>query len=233
MIRVNLLPHREVRRKANQRQFFVLAGIVAGIGVLAWYMVHTVLDNQIETQQGRNKYLEGEIVKLDKQIEEIKKLKDQTQQLLQRKKVVEALQGNRSEAVHLLDQLVRQLPEGVYLKSVKQTGQKVNITGYAQSNARVSTLMRNLESSPWLSSPSLVEIKSATQSNLRLSEFSLNVTLTQSKTEPQGQGGKPAAKTGALHTVPSPLAAAAPALPNAPDTPAAAAAGGALGAVSL
>src|ERR1043166_8942053 len=174
MIRINLLPHREIRRKANQTQCFILAAMVAGLGIAMWYLVHTIFSNQIENQQGRNKYLEGEIAKLDKQIEEIKKLKEQTAQLLQRKKVVETLQSNRSEVVHLLDQLVRQLPDGVYLKGVKQTGQKVNITGYAQSNARVSTLMRNLESSPYLRSPTLVEIKSVTQGNLRLSEFSLN-----------------------------------------------------------
>ena len=100
------------------------------------------------TQQSRNKYLQDEIVKLDKQIAEIQKLKDQTAALLARKRVVETLQGNRSEVVHLLDQLVRQLPDGVYLKGIKQTGTEVTITGFTQSQARVSTLMRNLESSP-------------------------------------------------------------------------------------
>jgi len=198
MIRINLLPHRTLKRQALQRQFFVIAAMVAGLGVAVWFLVHTMLSERIEAQLARNSYLEGQIAELDKQIEEIKKLRDQTQQLLARKKVVEALQTNRAEVVHLLDDLVRQLPDGVYLRAVKQTGQKVNITGFAQSNARVSTLMRNLESSPWLEQASLVEIKTALQGSLRLSEFQLNVNLTRPKAEDDKPGAKPApAKTSA------------------------------------
>jgi type IV pilus assembly protein PilN len=158
-----------------------------------------MLADSIENQLGRNKFLEEQIVELDKQIEEIKKLREQTAQLLARKKVVESLQANRAEAVHLLDELVRQLPDGVYLKGVKQVGQRVSINGYAQSNARVSTLMRNLESSPWLEHSSLVEIRTAVQNNQRLSEFQLNVDIARAKSEDQK---KPAVKkvsaTGAL-----------------------------------
>lgn len=194
MIRVNLLPHRALKRKALQRQFFVVAAMVAVIGAGIWFLVHTLLADRIENQIGRNKFLEEKIVELDKQIEEIKKLREQTAQLLARKKVVESLQANRAEAVHLLDELVRQLPDGVYLRAVKQTGQKVNINGYAQSNARVSTLMRNLESSPWLEQASLIEIKTALQGSQRLSEFQLNVTITRATTE---DPKKPAAKTSA------------------------------------
>jgi len=195
MIRVNLMPHRAIRREALKRQFIAVAVGVAIFGVAVWFLVHTMLADKIEDQQGRNRYLEEQIVVLDKQIEEIKKLREQTAQLLARKKVVESLQANRAEAVHLLDELVRQLPDGVYLKGVKQTGQRVAINGYAQSNARVSTLMRNLESSPWLEQASLVEIKSATHENQRLSEFQLNVNISRAKAD---DGKKPAAKVGGL-----------------------------------
>lgn len=199
MIRVNLLPHRLLKRKALQRQFFVVAALVALVGAGIWFLVHSVLADRIDTQLGKNKFLEDEIVKLDKEIEEIKKLREQTAQLLARKKVVESLQANRAEAVHLLDELVRQLPDGVYLKAVKQTNEKVAINGYAQSNARVSTLMRNLEASPWLEQASLVEIKTALQNNQRLSEFQLNVSMQRAKPDDQKKPAARAepAKTGA------------------------------------
>jgi type IV pilus assembly protein PilN len=197
MIRINLLPHREIRRKHQQKNFFILLGFVAGIGAFVWFAMHTYLSNQLDEQNGRNTYLESEIAALDKQIEEIKKLQEQTSALLQRKKIVESLQANRAETVYLLDQLVRQLPDGVYLKGVQQKGDKVAINGFAQSNARVSTFMRNLESSPYLQQPSLVEIHAVTDKTLRLSEFSLSVLLTRSKDEPAGK--KPVA-AGAIPT---------------------------------
>jgi type IV pilus assembly protein PilN len=186
MIRINLLPHREIKRAQRQRQFFVFAALGASLALAIVLGVHGVISGLNDRQMARNYYLEAEIAKLDKQIEEIKRLKEQTQALLARKQVVESLQANRNQAVQLLDQLVRQLPEGVYLKSVKQSGEKVNITGYAQSNARVSTLMRNLESSPWLEAPNLIEIKSVetktfNQPATRLSEFTLSVALTRSQ----------------------------------------------------
>jgi type IV pilus assembly protein PilN len=196
MIRVNLLPHRALKRKALQRQFFVIAAVVALFGAGIWFVVHSFLAERIENQLARNKYLEVKITELDKQIEEIKRLQEQTAQLLARKKVVESLQANRAEAVHLLDELVRQLPDGVYLKAVKQTGQRVAINGYAQSNARVSTLMRNLESSPWLEQATLVEIKTALQNNQRLSEFQLNVNLARA----QSEAGKPGERTTPVRT---------------------------------
>ena len=130
----------------------------------------------------------------DKELEhEIQKLKEQTSALLQRKKIVESLQANRAETVYLLDQLVRQLPDGVYLKSVNQKINTVTVSGYAQSNARVSTFMRNLESSPYLEKPVLIEIKALADKNSRLSEFSLSVLLTRSK-EDQSPAKKPATK---------------------------------------
>jgi type IV pilus assembly protein PilN len=183
MIPINLLPHRAARRKAQQQQFFILVGMTITLAAVIVVAVHTFFAGRIETQVERNKYLESEIVALDKQIDEIRKLKEQTQALLARKRVVESLQTNRTETVRLLDQLVRQLPDGVYLKTVKQTGQKVNVVGYATSNARVSTLMRNFEASPWLESPALIEIKSATVDNASLNEFNLNVNISRPKEE--------------------------------------------------
>ena len=196
MIRINLLPHREIRRKQQQQQFFILLFGVLVIGAAVWFVVHTYLDEQHELQMSRNKYLQDEIVKLDKQIAEIQKLKDQTAALLARKRVVETLQGNRSEVVHLLDQLVRQLPDGVYLKSIKQSGPRVTINGFTQSQARVSTLMRNLESSPQLEDPGLVEIKAVTQGGQRINEFFLNINITRTKVEDDAKKAapRPAAK---------------------------------------
>jgi type IV pilus assembly protein PilN len=157
------------------------------------FVVHGFFAQVIDYQVGRNRYLEGQIVELDKQIDEIKKLKEQTQAMLERKKVVESLQANRSEAVRLLDQLVRQLPDGLYLKTVKQTGDLVNVVGYATTQARVSTLMRNFEASPWLENPQLVEIKSSKVGNAAISEFTLNVRVTRPKEEAAEQAKKPAA----------------------------------------
>ena len=200
MIRINLLPHREIRRKQQQKEFFVMLGAIVGLGATVWFATHSYLSGQLEEQNGRNSYLETEIASLDKQIEEIKKVQEQTTALLQRKKIVESLQANRAETVYLLDQLVRQLPDGVYLKSVQQRGNKVAVNGFAQSNARVSTFMRNLESSPYLEKPSLVEIHAITdKASSRLSEFSLSVSLTRSKEEPAA-GKKPAAAGAAIPT---------------------------------
>ena len=196
MIPINLLPHRAERRKAQQRQFFVLAAVTAGFAAAIVVVVHGFFAGRIENQNQRNKYLESEIAILDKQIDEIKKLKEQTQALLARKRVVESLQTNRTETVRLMDQLVRQLPDGVHLKSIKQTGQKVTVIGYATSNARVSTLMRNFEASPWLESPTLVEIKASKvgKENIVLNEFNLTVLISRPKEEsaPTAPANKPA-----------------------------------------
>lgn len=196
MIRINLLPHREMRRRRQQQHFFVMLGIVLVIGAATWFVIHTYLADRLSEQNARNAYLQEEIVKLDKQIEEIKKLKEQTAALLARKKVVETLQANRSEVVHLLDQLVRQLPDGVYLKAIKQTGNRVTINGYTQSQARVSTLMRNLESSEYMENASLVEIRAVGVGAARLNEFTMNVSLTRPKSDDEKKppAVKPAAK---------------------------------------
>jgi len=184
MIRVNLLPHREEARKRRQQQFGVLAGISLAIALLVAGAVWLFLDQQVTQQHANVAYMKGEIAKLDKEIEEIRKIREETASLLAKKQVVEGLQSNRSEPVQLLDQLLRQLPEGVYLKAIKQAGPKVNITGYAQSNARVSTLMRNLGASPYLENPELVEIKavpSPDKSGNRINEFNMNISIKRAQ----------------------------------------------------
>lgn len=184
MIRVNLLPHREMRRRRQQKQFFITLGVVVTLGAAVWLMVHTSLAGTFENQVARNAYLTEEIAKLDKEIEDIQRLKDMTAALLSRKKVVETLQSNRADAVHLLDELPRQLPEGIYLSAVKQAGNRVTLYGYTQSQARVSTLMRNLEASPYLENANLIEIKAVQTPGSRINEFTLNVDVARSKDAP-------------------------------------------------
>lgn len=191
MIRINLLPHRELARAARRRQFNLLLGIAVAAGVVAVVLGHSLIAAQQSSQDARNVYLDQEIAKLDVQIGEIKKIREQTQALLERKQVVETLQSNRTEVVHLFDQMIRLLPEGLYLKSFKQVGDVVTLNGYTQSSARVSTLMRNLDGSPWFESTSLVEIKAATVNNLRANEFVLTVKQTrQQADDAQDKGGK-------------------------------------------
>lgn len=194
-IRINLLPHRELKRAARRRQMNVLLGIAVAIGVLSVGLGHTVISASTSAQENRNAFLTQEIEKLDAQIVEIKKIREQTQALLERKQVVETLQSNRTEVVHLFDQMIRLLPDGLYLKSFKQTADEVSIGGYTQSSARVSTLMRSLEDSPWFEQPRLIEIKAATVNNLRANEFLLSVKQTKQQTENDadaaiGKGGK-------------------------------------------
>jgi type IV pilus assembly protein PilN len=186
MIRINLLPHREEKRKRRQQQFGVLAGIAAFVAVAVVGAVWVFLDQQVTQQQSNVAYMKAEIDKLDKQIEEIRKIREETASLLAKKQVVEGLQSNRSEPVQLLDQLLRQLPEGVYLKAIKQAGPKVNVVGYAQSNARVSTLMRNLGASPYLENPELIEIKAVPSPDgrgSRVNEFSMNISIKRAQSD--------------------------------------------------
>lgn len=196
--RINLLPHREERRKRARQHFYTLTGATAVLGVLIVVAVHGFYAARIEIQNDRNTFLKGENAKLDKEIAEIKKLRDEIQALLARKQVIETLQADRAQTVHLLDELVRQMPEGVYLKSLMQKGLQVNVVGYAQSNARVSTLMRNIESSPWLESPGLVEVKAANVDKRRVSEFTLNLGLKRPALKDAGKAApaKDVAKKG-------------------------------------
>lgn len=196
MILINLLPHREERRKRARQHFFVLAGGTAVVGVLVVGLMHTFYAAKIDTQKERNSFLKGEIVKLDKDIAEIKKLRDEIAALLARKQVIETLQADRAQTVRLLDELVRQMPDGVYLRSVTQKGLRVNVKGYAQSNARVSTLMRNIDSSPWLEKPELIEVKAANVEKRRVSEFDMYLSLKRvvAKDDAAKGGGKGPAK---------------------------------------
>ena len=192
MIRVNLLPHREEKRKRRQQQFLGIAAFSVVLALVAAGAVWFFLEQQVEQQRANVAYMKNEISKLDKEIEEIRKIREETAALLAKKQVVEGLQSNRSEPVQLLDQLLRQLPEGIYLKAVKQTGVKVNVLGYAQSNARVSTLMRNLGASPYLENPELVEIKAVllnNDPNKRVNEFSMNISVKRAKMEDAGVKG--------------------------------------------
>jgi len=199
-MRINLLPHREERRQRGRQHFAVLAGLTAALGIAIVGAGYLYVAGLISTQQDRNAFLKSEIAKLDKEIAEIKKLKDEIAALLARKQIIETLQADRAQTVHLLDQLVRQMPEGVYLKSVRQRGLGVNLLGYAQSNARVSTLMRNIESSPWLANPKLVEIKASLVNKKRLSEFNMNLVVKRvqlkdaSKDAAKGAAKAPAKK---------------------------------------
>ena len=146
MARINLLPWRAERRKQRQREFGVMLGMAALAGVLLSALIWLYYNAQIDGQTERNAYLQGEIAKVEAQISEIDKLDKQKGRLLARKKVIEELQANRSQMVHLFDSLVRTIPDGVSLTSLKQEGDLLTLEGRAQSNARVSTYMRNLES---------------------------------------------------------------------------------------
>ena len=195
MIRINLLPHREEKRKALRQQFYALGGLLFVLAGLIVVLAHGVISGYISQQEGKNQFLKKEIAALDKEIDEIKHLKEQTDALLARKRVIESLQSNRTESVRLFNELARQVPDGIYLKSVKQTGAKINVTGYAQSNARVSTLMRNLEASPLMEAPSLVEIKTVDVKQgartRRLAEFNMNVTITRPGAEEMKKSAPP------------------------------------------
>src|SRR3977135_2361780 len=151
--------------------------MVAVLGLLIVGAVHLTIAGYIAVQSDRNEFLKRENVRLDKEIEEIKKLKSEIAALLARKQIIERLQADRAQAVYLLQELVQQVPDGVYLRTIRQTGLKINMVGYAQSNRRVSPLMRNFAASPYLETPDLVEIKAVNVSNKGFSEFNVNVGL--------------------------------------------------------
>jgi len=192
VIRINLLPHREEKRAARRQQFYALFGLIAILAGLIWFLGYGVINGYIGVQDNKNTFLKSQIAALDKDIEEIKRLKEQTDALLSRKRIIESLQANRAETVHLFNELARQMPEGTYLKSIKQNGEKINLIGYAQSNSRVSTMMRNLEASPLLERPDLVEIQSVAVGTRRLNQFNLNVFITRQTTEDDKKGKAPA-----------------------------------------
>src|SRR3989344_9666946 len=177
MARINLLPHRQIKSAERQRQFnlMLIATIVAGGAIV--FMGQTFISTKIDAQAERNHRLEAANIKLDKEIAEIQELKGQIQDVLARKQVVENLQSNRGQAVVVLDEISRQLPEGVYLQSIRQQGNLINLQGIADTNARVATLVRNLSTSQCMASPSLIEIKSAKINNLKYNDFTMSVNL--------------------------------------------------------
>jgi type IV pilus assembly protein PilN len=177
MIRVNLLPHRQLRREARQRQFGLMAAFTAAVAVALVFMAYTVINAKIESQTERNNRLTQAIAKLDKEIADIKELKGQISVMLERKQVVENLQTNRSQAVTVLDEVSRQLPDGMFLKSIKQVGDVITLEGVADTNARVATLVRNFNSSTRLESPGLVEIKAVINNNQKQNIFTMTVKL--------------------------------------------------------
>ncbi|HNV87635.1 MAG TPA: PilN domain-containing protein [Methylotenera sp.] len=183
MMRINLLPHRQIKRAERQRQFGLMGLMAAVAAGAVVFMGWTYLGAQKESQLERNGRLEKAIASLDKEIADIRNLKDQINNVLERKQIVENLQTNRSQAVVILDELTRQLPEGLYLKSIKQQGNLITLTGVADTNARVATLVRNLSVSNWMELPNLVEIKSFTLNGIKQNEFNLTVSLKVQKAE--------------------------------------------------
>lgn len=187
MILINLLPHREEKRKARKRAFFVGLGVSAavGAGVVAVWL--TVLQQMTAAQQSRNQFLTAEIKRLEAQIKDIASLRAEIEALKARQKAVEDLQTDRNMPVYLLNELVKQTPEGVYLSEIKQNGQVVAVKGIAQTNERVSELLRNTAyNSPWLERPELVEIKAANvvtagKDSRRLYEFAMRVTIKRNQ----------------------------------------------------
>jgi type IV pilus assembly protein PilN len=205
-IRVNLLPHREVRRKRQKNAFYFLTGLSVIAGGALVLLVWSVLEGYLGNQRDRNEMITHENAKLDIQIKEIASLRQEIDALRSRQKAVEDLQSDRNQPVYLLDELTRQTPEGIYLKSIKQDDRKVNVVGWAASNERVSEFLRNLQNNGrYVERPELIEIKIASQGpqsiQRRLFEFSLNFTMKQNPDRAVAAPGaakpaKPAAGTG-------------------------------------
>ena len=182
-MRINLLPHRQIKRAERQRQFGLMALMAAIAASAVVFTGWTYLGAKKDSQVERNGRLELAINNLDKEIAAIKDLKDQISNVLERKQIVENLQTNRSQSVVILDELSRQLPEGLYLKSIKQQGNLITLEGVADTNARVATLVRNLSVSNWMESPNLIEIKSIIVNGVKQNDFTLNVSLKVQKAE--------------------------------------------------
>ena len=194
MIRINLLPHRIAKRRQRRQQFYALAAGMVLLGALIGFGVHMIYAGHIERQEARNAFLKQEIARVDRDIAEIRGLREQIDAMLARKQVIESLQGTRAETVHLFNELAQRLPDGVYLKSTKQTGRQVRVVGLAQSNARVSHFMRNVEASAFLEHPRLIEAKAVTQENRRLSEFTLDIAIRPPvEAEPEAAASAPKA----------------------------------------
>ncbi|WP_292934294.1 PilN domain-containing protein [Noviherbaspirillum sp.] len=197
MIRINLLPHREETRKQRKIAFYRLLAMSALMGLAIVLVVGGVIGAQISNQNQRNSFIKAENAKLDEQIKEIGTLKQEIDGLKARQQAVEDLQSDRNQPVYLMDELVKQVPEGIYLRSFKQENQRVVLSGYAQSNERVSELLRNLSNnSPWLERPDLVEIRSASvgqgKDSKRVFDFTVNVGIKRPRDKDQAASGKAA-----------------------------------------
>ena len=177
MMRINLLPHRQIRREARQKQFVIMMALSATAAAIILFLGYSYFNLQIENQNQRNSRLSAAIAKLDKEIVEIKVLKEKISDVLGRKQAVESLQTNRSQVSQILDEISRKLPEGMYITAIKQAANLVSIDGVADTNARVATLVRNFKNSEWLETPNLVEIKSNMVNDLKTNNFKLNVNL--------------------------------------------------------
>jgi len=204
MILINLLPHREERRQRRKKAFYAGLGVSVLVGVALAGLWFLVLQQMIGSQQERNAFLKAEIAKLEEQIKDIATLKAEIDSLKARQKAVEDLQADRNVPVHLLNELVKQTPEGVYLTTIKQDGNVVGVTGIAQTNERVSEFLRNTAyNSTWLEKPDLVEIKAANlvtagREQKRLFEFVVRVSLKRSENkDAASKDGIPAATPGA------------------------------------
>ncbi|MEW5248556.1 PilN domain-containing protein [Microbulbifer sp. 2201CG32-9] len=187
MATINLLPWRQEYRAQKQKEFqqvMVLVIIVAGLCTFLWMKT---VDGRIENQNARNQLLQQEISALDKQVREIKDLKKRRQQLIDRMRVIQALQGNRPLAVRYFDEMVRAVPEGLWLTNLQRTGDTVLIAGVAESNNRVSSLMRNLDQSDWFESPNLTGVTAKPEFGEQASAFQLTVTVTGRKQEEDQQ----------------------------------------------
>ncbi|MEY3747862.1 MAG: hypothetical protein RL194_1321 [Pseudomonadota bacterium] len=181
MMRINLLPYRQIRRAERQREFnmMAVATVIAAAAIV--FLGHTIISAKIDTQDERNHRLQKAITKLDKEIAEIRELKEKIQEMKDKKEVVEDLQRNRSQSVILLDEISRQLPQGTFLKSIKQKGNFVEIEGVADSNARIATLLRNLGESKVMHSPNIVQIQAVMIGNIKYNDFKMNVRLRAAK----------------------------------------------------
>lgn len=199
MILINLLPHREAARKRRRDVFYVALGLSALAGVLICSIAYSWYLTQTESQRGRNTFLQSEIKRLDEQIKDIATLQAEINSLKARQTAVEDLQGNRNLPVYLLSELVQQLPDGVYLNSLKQENQTVLVTGIAQSNERVSELLRNISNhSKWLSRPELVEITAglvmlSPRDQRRVSNFSMRMQINRVSDQKEPGSSAPAA----------------------------------------
>lgn len=197
MIKVNLLPHRQIKRAERQREFSLMATLVAIASAAILFVSWSYIHNKIQAQQARNQRLQDEMVRLDKEIVIIGSLKEQIQHVLERKQIVEGLQSDRNQAVQILDELARQLPEGVFLKSIKQLADEIELKGVADTNARIATLVHNLSTAAIMHNPNLVEIK-ANQNALgnKEYEFVLRVSLKRETVAEDASKQKPAPAKG-------------------------------------